>query len=559
MQQDEPEPQQQAQPRAIRIPRWAARTIWPNHLWEVRSLRTRAQKRNHITNKLDDNGYDWLVVLVAGSGFFTDSFNLFSVNVTLPILAHLYWQNDTSERTETLIDCLTLAGSMVGQVLFGILADVRGRQRLYGVELVVVLVATVGIVESGQGIDKWMSIQAQICFWRFVMGIGIGAEYPLSAVITAEWAATDSRARMLASVFFAQPLGQMFAALVGLSAILGHGDSSNASLDKVWRIVSSVGGIPAIIAIVFRFTITDPGRWTLDVRDDGIQALLDTNKHVRSSASSSQEVPPLPEQFTRRGLWNYFIVEGNWRYLMGTSICWFLLDVTFFGLGMNNPKTLASIWESNIDSSNIRSLLISNVKQSLITVSIGSILGTLALIVVINKISRRKLLIYSFLALAGLFCLTGTSFEAARHHPAHILTIVLCGICEFVFNFGPNTLTFIIPAEIFPTRYRGTRHGIAAASGKLGSIVIQLVLFGAQHWIIGENKRGLGYLLFVFAAIMASGALFAWAWLPEIQSETKDENDRRVLKPRKLEELAEGLSSARRRGEVIRMRRIIGR
>jgi PHS family inorganic phosphate transporter-like MFS transporter len=69
---------------------------------------------------------------------------------------------------------LTLAGSIVGQILFGILADYFGRQRLYGIELVVVIIATVGIVEASQGIHKWMDIKAVLGFWRFVMGIGIG-------------------------------------------------------------------------------------------------------------------------------------------------------------------------------------------------------------------------------------------------------------------------------------------------------------------------------------------------------------------------------------------------
>jgi len=147
---------------------------WTNRIDEVRHLRTREAKRNHITNCIDNHGFDLLVVLVAGSGFFTDSFNLFSTNITLPILSSLYWNDTTNESVDTLINCLTLAGSIVGQLLFGVLADYFGRQRLYGVELVVVIIATVGIVESSEGFSNWMNIQAMLGFWRFVMGVGIG-------------------------------------------------------------------------------------------------------------------------------------------------------------------------------------------------------------------------------------------------------------------------------------------------------------------------------------------------------------------------------------------------
>ncbi len=120
--------------------------------------------------------------------------------------------------------------------------------------------------------------------------------------------------------------------------------------------------------------------------------------------------------------------------------------MAFFGLGMNNPKIIATILGESTDNADIntpvistadkRIILINNAKGSLLTVSLGAILGTLALILVIDRISRRRLLIYSFLGLAALFVVIAISFEAAMHKRAHILTIVLFGLCQFVFNFG---------------------------------------------------------------------------------------------------------------------------
>jgi PHS family inorganic phosphate transporter-like MFS transporter len=51
--------------------------------------------------------------------------------------------------------------------------------------------------------------------------------------------------------------------------------------------------------------------------------------------------------------------------------------------------------------------------------------------------------------------------------------VVLCCFANFFQNFGPNTITFIVPAEVFPTRYRATAHGIAGAAGRLGAIIAQ--------------------------------------------------------------------------------------
>jgi PHS family inorganic phosphate transporter-like MFS transporter len=265
---------------------------------------------------------------------------------------------------------------------------------------------------------------------------------------------------MMASVFFAQPLGQLFAALVGLWVTLGQRDSSTVSMDKIWRIVSSVGALPAVVAIIFRFTITDPGRYTLDVQNEGERAVNDTDTHFgisRESLVSSayemvdgaqQEVhqepieqdEPLPDQFTYAGIKQYFYHEGNWRYLAGTSLCWFLLDFAFFGLGLNNPDTLADIWnEAPIGP--MHQQLLNDAKRSLITVSIGSVLGIPVLITFIDRVSRRRILIHSFFGLGLLFIFTGMSYLLAMKHRAHILTIVLCSICEFVFNLGEYSQT----------------------------------------------------------------------------------------------------------------------
>ena len=56
--------------------------------------------------------------------------------------------------------------------------------------------------------------------------------------------------------------------------------------------------------------------------------------------------------------------------------------------------------------------------------------------------------------------------------------LALFCLAGFFLNFGPNTTTFIIPGELFPTRYRSTCHGLSAASGKVGAIISQFGIVG---------------------------------------------------------------------------------
>jgi PHS family inorganic phosphate transporter-like MFS transporter len=54
--------------------------------------------------------------------------------------------------------------------------------------------------------------------------------------------------------------------------------------------------------------------------------------------------------------------------------------------------------------------------------------------------------------------------------------VALYCLAIFFCNFGPNVTTFVIAAEVFPTRYRSTAHGISAAVGKLGAISAQCLV-----------------------------------------------------------------------------------
>jgi PHS family inorganic phosphate transporter-like MFS transporter len=85
---------------------------------------------------------------------------------------------------DTAIKVATSAGTVIGQFGFGALADVVGRKKMYGLELLVIIVATVGQSLSAPG--KSVSIIGIVIFWRVMMGIGIGGDYPLSAIITSE-------------------------------------------------------------------------------------------------------------------------------------------------------------------------------------------------------------------------------------------------------------------------------------------------------------------------------------------------------------------------------------
>ena len=206
----------------------------------------------------------------------------------------------------------------------------------------------------------------------------------------------------------------------------------------------------------------------------------------------------------------------------------------------------------------VTEVLIEQAQQYLLTVSASSIAGSACFICFANRLPRRQWLATSFLVLSVLFMATGGVYFGVAHTRGAPATVALVAICHFAFNFGANTLTFIIPAEVFPTCSRCTCHGVSAAAGKVGSLVAVLVVYGINtasrrsrehNPSIVRNRQGLIFIL--FGAILLFGALYAWAYIPDPQRRVPGT---RRFETKTLEELGEGRERARLEGEILTVR-----
>ncbi|KAJ5960132.1 uncharacterized protein N7479_007282 [Penicillium vulpinum] len=575
-------------------------------------------RMRQIYETIDRQGYQWIVVLVAGLGFFLDGYTLFASNVALPMISYVYWRDEVGSLRLPAINIATLGGTLLGQIAFGFLADKNGRKKMYGVELVLLITATLGVLMSSSGVDGSMNVYAWIIWWRICVGIGVGADYPLSAVITSEFAPTKHRGRMLASVFFMQPLGQIagnIVALIVISVVRGNhvqGDDITRTVDIMWRWVIGIGVVPGVVATLFRFAIPESPRYLVDIVDDPVTAefdattlfsdtpgLLDSvgwGNTATCSAGSAIQLPPISsisgssimdddeeDEFTRlppatlNSHWRlahsdivrYFWTEGNWRSLLGCSLAWLLLDFGFYGVGLSSPQFLAKTWGTlhltegvsapnwmtdNRPGADVFQMFMDTSVHGLIVLNVGSFVGGILLIALAHKLDRVALQKYMFLALAALFIALGTMFVCLYSYPPAVVTLYIIG--QIFFNFGPNGTTYIIPAEIFPTRYRATCHGISAGAGKLGSILVQLFSafyhFGSAPG--SQSTRRHGIVLLVFSACMILGAAVTHFWVPPVQQRRHGKTQLWGAKTETLESLSLGRMGRKSRDADCRKR-----
>lgn len=509
------------------------------------------ERRRLALEQIDNAPLGWRHVracVVAGVGFFTDSYDIFAINMASAMLGVVFWIDSNKGKipsnSDTAIKVSTSGGTVIGQLAFGWLADHIGRKKMYGVELIIIIVATLAQALSAD--SPAMSIVGVLIFWRVIMGVGIGGDYPLSSIITSEFATTKWRGAMMGSVFAMQGFGQLAGALVALIVTAGFKGSletatsvakctgvCNLAVDKMWRVVIGFGAVPACFALYYRLTIPETPRYTFDINRDVVQAGEDISAYLEGKHEGH------PDQVQRvsaiqgtgnqlaapKATWSDFLRHyGQWKngsILLGTAGSWFFLDVAYYGLGLNNSIILSSIGWSG--GSTVYEIFYNTAVGNLILICAGAIPGYWVTVATVDFVGRKPIQLMGFIMLTILFIVIGFAYDQLKS--SHNGLLALYVLAQFFFNFGPNATTFIVPGECFPTRYRSTSHGFSAASGKVGAIIAQCVFGPLVHRGApagSSDTPWLKHVMQIFALFMLCG-VFTSLLIPETKRKTLEE------------------------------------
>lgn len=497
------------------------------------------ERRRAALAEIDEASFSWFhakACIVAGVGFFTDAYDIFSISIAATMIGYVYHNGGSNTSNQDLgIKVAHSIGTFFGQLLFGYLADRIGRKRMYGVELMIIIIGTLGQAVAGHA--PGVNIYGVLIMWRFIMGIGIGGDYPVSSVITSEFAARKIRGRMMAAVFSAQGWGNFACAIVAVIVVAAYKNSIHSqplddlkSVDQAWRLIIGIGCVPAVIALYFRLTIPETPRYTMDVERNIKQASQDVDAYITTGQYIADPVQINDRAEVPKASWSDFIRHfGQWqngKVLLGTAWSWFALDIAFYGLGLNSSTILSTI---GFGSSTDLPTKQENIYQTLYNVAVGNIIlavgglipGYYFTMAFIDSWGRKPIQLMGFVLLTIIFVCMGFGYDKMLSTDSGKKAFVfLYCMANFFQNFGPNTTTFIVPGEVFPTRYRSTAHGISAASGKLGAIVAQV---GFSRLInIGGKNMFLKHILEIFAFFMLTG-VFSTLLLPETKNRSLED------------------------------------
>jgi MFS transporter, PHS family, inorganic phosphate transporter len=447
---------------------------------------------------LDDSRvtkFQWKIMFVSGMGFFTDAYDLFVIGIVVALLKP-EWNLSTGQISA--LNSVTLAASAVGAIVFGRVADMLGRKRIYGYE---VLILAIGAIASAFAPNYWFLL---VC--RAVLGIGIGGDYPVSATIMSEYSGKKSRGRMVGLVFAMQGAGLIVGPLVA-SILLASGLGDNI----IWRILLGLGAIPGLAVFYLRRQIHETPRFAAaggasQEAEAAINAATSGSVTSGGGADTAKDkAKPVSESPAKapQGATEGFKILARHRtmllWLVGTASAWALLDFCYYGNSISTPEILALL--------NPKASLLHNTLIQLAIFAIFAVPGYIVAILLLDKTGRRRIQWAGFGMMALMFLLIGVIPAVTRYALPFIL---LYGISYFFTEFGPNTTTFVYPAEIFPVEVRTTGHGISAGAGKMGAFVGAFLFPDMLASSLGVRGAEI-----VSAVVAAAGLLVTVALLPE--------------------------------------------
>jgi MFS family permease len=387
-------------------------------------------------------GYQWRVFLVTWLGWALDStdFGLFSF-VLRPAVTELMGGKVSPEQLGSIGGYLAMVGLLgwaVGGFAFGIVADYLGRVKTLALSIIIFsfFTACQGFAQSA----------FQLGAFRFLAGLGTGAEGIVGIALVAEVFATTHRAKVLGVMM----TGGAFGPLIGgqIYALVGpYG----------WRYVFFVGILPAILLLILRRGVPEPDHF------QDVQARRDAVRSAGSNASAADQA------FMRFSFVQLFSRELRFSTVVGLLFC---------------VGTLLSIWTSQIWLPTIQTLMLNKegitgaaaipfVSRGMMVWGLGGIGGYATFGFLADLMGRKPtILFFNVGAIAsGLFLYLGLS--SWDYYP-----YVLPVFGYFVFGVFSGHAVYL--PELFPTHVRGTAvsfcNGAARIVTSFGPLVAGLLV-----------------------------------------------------------------------------------
>ncbi|KAI1114383.1 major facilitator superfamily domain-containing protein [Nemania sp. NC0429] len=445
--------------------------------------------------------------ILPGAGLLLEGYVLFSIGNLQPLFADVWgscWGTHEvcDKNWVASVTYLEIIGIMFGQTGVGIIGDWIGRRFGLIQDAVIMFLGLLLLTGSwGVTLQGWVILYA---FSLFFYGIGVGGEYPITATSSMENAVSAGklstredrlhRGRKVTLAFLMQGWGQFFnqVALTILLVIFNRGTGGEPPYSEF------------AAQYTFRISFALPAIGTLWLVYYRTFKMKSASKHLEKAKKKANvtgyDVKSLKVTFAHFG--------GR---LFATASGWFFNDVFFYGNKLfqsqfisvisDNPKSLLTTWNWN-----------------LINVVVSLAGYYCAAFFIDNRMYGRK----NMQQIGFLVCFLAFVIPAFKYDyytsPAGIHSFqALYFLSSFFNQFGPNSVTFLVAGEVYPTQVRASAHGFSAMIGKAGALLASVL----YNYIDNKTK----FLVVPWFGL--AGMLVTLVWLPDTTGLDLKEQERR--------------------------------
>jgi MFS transporter, putative metabolite transport protein len=428
----------------------------------------------------------------ASGSAFLDGYIIGIVAVALSVM---HSQLNLSVTMMGLIGTATLAGMFVGGMLGGYLTDLVGRKKMFIIDMLVMAIVSI--------LQFYVNDPVQLVILRFILGVAVGADYPIAGALMTEFAPTKNRGALLGGLNALWYIGYAGSYLAGY-CMLSIGDTS-------WRWMLLSSAVPVIIMLISRLNMPESPRWLASKgREEEANAIVEKifGEKVIMSAEKETEIE---EKTSFLDMFR----NGYGKLTIFVSVFYAIQVIPTFAIGTYIPEIFSQFGFANGSREYLGSAII----------NIIYLVGLIPALYFIEKYGRKPTLYWAFLACSiSLFAL-GAISESNVPFVFILALFVIYGS----FNTGMGAHTWIYPNELFPTHIRGTAMGFTTGMARIASS-ISTFLFPAIM-----ASYGLAITMYICGALLFIGFLVTIFMAPETKNMSLTQASS-INKPKNIEQ-----------------------
>ncbi|MCJ2165478.1 MULTISPECIES: MFS transporter [unclassified Pseudodesulfovibrio] len=414
------------------------------------------------------NSFHKHLAVYSAGGPFLDGYVMGMIGIALvqitPFMQlSLFW--------EGMIGAATLAGMFLGGFAGGWFTDKYGRQVLYTIDLI-----ALGVFSLAQ---FWVDGPLFLFILRFLLGMAIGADYPIATALLAEFTPKRFRGPFIGTLQAMWFVGASCAYIVG-DIMLGYGP-------EAWRWMLASAVLPSVLFLFMRRNTPESPRWLIQKgRYSQARAVLKRVYDQDIPIELMQRVSMTSKPVSIRRLFQ----SGYGTRMLFITIFWTCAIVPLFAVYSFAPKIMAALGLAGS---------LGHTGAAILTVIF--MIGCIVPLPLVNTIGRRSLLLHSFFWSGVALLLLGVFTDRSPY-----LILALFAIYALATG-GSQNLQFIYPNELFPTEIRASAVGLASSLSRIGAAIgtylVPLALARLDIKVTMMIAAGITFLGYVVSLKMA--------------------------------------------------------